>query len=33
MRNLGEAVLHSLHFSGEGEAHMGRGFTGRFRVS
>lgn len=33
VRNLGEAVLHSLHFLGEGQAHMGSGFTGRFRVS
>ena len=33
VRNFGEAVLHSLHFSGEGEAHTERGFTGRFRVS
>lgn len=33
VRNLGEAILHYLHFSGEGQAHMGSGFTGRFRAS
>ena len=26
-------LSHSLHFSGEGQAHMGSGSTGRFRAS